>query len=134
MDLERAGSAGESRFRDHAANERTLLAWIRTGIALITFGFAISRFGLFLRGLAAAGNIPATRVHEGMGSSWSGVALVVLGMLTNAAALRRYNVVRRAIESGGPYVPSPVLVWMLGVGSVAVAIAMAVLLGVALGE
>jgi putative membrane protein len=42
----------ESRFRDHSANERTLLAWIRTGIALMAFGFAIARFGLFLREVA----------------------------------------------------------------------------------
>ena len=45
-------SVPEALFRDHAANERTLLTWIRTGIALMAFGFAIARFGLFLREIA----------------------------------------------------------------------------------
>jgi putative membrane protein len=39
------------RQREHQANERTFLAWLRTSIALIGFGFAIARFGLFLREL-----------------------------------------------------------------------------------
>ena len=39
----------DSRLREHLANERTFLAWLRTSIALIGFGLAIARFGLFLR-------------------------------------------------------------------------------------
>ena len=39
------------RQREHQANERTFLAWVRTSIALIGFGFAIARFGIFLRQL-----------------------------------------------------------------------------------
>jgi putative membrane protein len=39
------------RQREHQANERTFLAWLRTSIALIGFGFAIARFGLFLQEL-----------------------------------------------------------------------------------
>jgi|GEM_PF-5432662 len=42
------------RQREHQANERTFLAWLRTSIALIGFGFAIARFGLFLRQLRVA--------------------------------------------------------------------------------
>jgi putative membrane protein len=38
-----------NRQRDHQANERTFLAWLRTALALIGLGFAISRFGLFTR-------------------------------------------------------------------------------------
>ena len=44
-----------SGYTDHAANERTFLAWIRTGIAVIAFGFVIEKFNLFLLTLAAAG-------------------------------------------------------------------------------
>jgi putative membrane protein len=44
-----------SGYRDHAANERTYLAWVRTGIAVIAFGFVIEKFNLFLLTLAAAG-------------------------------------------------------------------------------
>ena len=42
------------RQREHQANERTFLAWLRTSIALIGFGIAIARFGLFLRQLQVA--------------------------------------------------------------------------------
>ncbi len=42
-------------YSDHAANERTFLAWVRTGIAVIAFGFVIEKFNLFLLTLAAAG-------------------------------------------------------------------------------
>lgn len=41
--------------RVRLAGERTLLAWIRTGLAMMGFGFVIARFGLFLRETAAAG-------------------------------------------------------------------------------
>jgi putative membrane protein len=44
-----------SGYSDHAANERTFLAWVRTGIAVIAFGFLIEKFNLFLLTLAAAG-------------------------------------------------------------------------------
>src|SRR5580658_1232005 len=88
----------DERFRDHAANERTMLAWIRTGIALMAFGFAIARFGLFLREIAQAGqmrlNVPV------MGSAWFGVVLVLLGLVTNGAATVRYAQVRRALIEG----------------------------------
>jgi len=42
-------------YSDHAANERTFLAWVRTGIAVIAFGFLIERFNLFLLTIAATG-------------------------------------------------------------------------------
>ncbi len=129
---EDAGPRGDSRFRDHAANERTLLAWIRTGIALMAFGFAIARFGLFLREVAQAGQI---RVNvRGLGSAWFGVTLVVLGLFTNASALVRYLSVRRSLERHQSIAPSPILAWGLGLGSVLVAIAMAVMLATALRE
>jgi inner membrane protein YidH len=44
-----------SGFSDHAANERTFLAWVRTGIAVIVFGFVIEKFNLFMLTVAAAG-------------------------------------------------------------------------------
>ena len=44
-----------TRAREHLANERTLLAWIRTAIALMGLGFVVARFGLFLREISAIG-------------------------------------------------------------------------------
>jgi putative membrane protein len=125
--------APDSQFRDHAANERTLLAWIRTGIALMAFGFAIARFGLFLREVAQAGPVQP-RVGGGMGSPWFGVALVVLGLVTNAVATFRYARVRSEITERRPASGSPLLVYGIGIGSVLVAIAMAVMLAHTLGE
>lgn len=62
--------------RVRLAGERTLLAWIRTGLALMGFGFVVARFGMFLRELAVSGGnvAPAT---TGL-SLWIGTAMVSL--------------------------------------------------------
>jgi putative membrane protein len=120
-------ATSEGRFRDHAANERTMLAWIRTGIALMAFGFAIARFGLFLREIALAGQVHLLGAR-GVGSAWFGVVLVLLGLVTNTAATVRYAHVRRAITEGRSAAPSPGLVYALGIGSALVAVAMAAIL------
>ncbi len=59
--------------RIYMAAERTLLAWIRTGLALMGFGFVVARFGLFLREMEAVGRSPVTRTAF---SVWFGTALV----------------------------------------------------------
>jgi len=123
----------EGRFRDHAANERTLLAWIRTGVALMGFGFAIARFSLFLREIAQAGQVHLSGAR-GVGSGWFGVVLVVLGLMTNTAATLRYARVRRALEEGRSAVPSPVLAYVVGVGSALIAVAMAIMLARSIAE
>jgi putative membrane protein len=122
-----------SQFRDHAANERTLLAWIRTGIALMAFGFAIARFGLFLREISQAG-AASTRVEHAMGSGWFGVLLVVLGLFTNLAAVTRYARIRKALEAGQSIVPGAMLAYALAMGSALVAVAMAIMLARTLGQ
>jgi putative membrane protein len=122
----------EGQFRDHAANERTMLAWIRTGISLMAFGFAIARFGLFLREIAQAG--PVHPHGPAVGSAWFGVILVVLGLMTNVAATVRYAKLRRAIEESRSSSPSPTFVYVLGIGSALVAIAMAAMLARTLGD
>jgi putative membrane protein len=119
--------SAEGRFRDHAANERTMLAWIRTGIALMGFGFAIARFGLFLREIAQVSQL-RVGTASGLRSAWFGVALVVLGFLTNGAATFRYARLRRAIEQDMSAAPSATLAYALGVGSALIALAMAALL------
>lgn len=107
-----------------------MLAWLRTGIALMAFGFAIARFALFLRQLTEARGEANTHAIRGLGSTWFGVALVVLGLVTNAAATIRYEVNRRALEAERPVTPSPVLVYVIGVASVILGAAMAAVLGV----
>jgi putative membrane protein len=46
-------NSNPNRARDHLANERTFLAWVRTGVAIVVFGFAIGRFSLAMRQLTA---------------------------------------------------------------------------------
>ena len=76
------------------AAERTLLAWIRTGLAMMGFGFVVARFGLFLRELAAAQGAPSP--HRVGLSLWIGTTLVLLGVVVNLfAAVRHFRTVRR---------------------------------------
>jgi putative membrane protein len=74
--------------RIYLAAERTFLAWIRTGLGLMGIGFAVSRFGLFLRQLAASDSHIPTRT-TGL-SLWSGVALVTLGVAVTLSSVLRH--------------------------------------------
>lgn len=122
----------EETLRLHQANERTMLAWVRTGIALMAFGFAIARFALFLRQVASLDELPA-RVH-GLGSEWVGAALVALGMLANLLATVRYGRIRRAILQGHTGAPGALMVYAFGALVTCVGLIMTVLLTRALGE
>ncbi len=64
--------------RDYLAAERTLLAWIRTGLALMGFGFVVARFGLFLEQLQFAQHAPSVKSY-GL-SLWFGTALIGAGV------------------------------------------------------
>ena len=74
--------------RIYLAAERTLLAWIRTGLAMMGFGFVVARFGLFLRELAEARG--AEPIHRTGFSLWIGTGLVVLGVVVTLAAAVTY--------------------------------------------
>lgn len=86
--------------RIYFAAERTLLAWVRTGLALMGFGFVVARFGLFLRELAA---VPDVSPYERSGLSlWVGTTLVIFGVAVNVgAAVKHWYTVRR-LERGQP--------------------------------
>src|SRR5262252_11009818 len=80
------------------AAERTLLAWIRTGLALMGFGFVVARFGLFLREVAAIGH---TMPPHAPGLSMPiGVALIALGIVVNVIAGVRHRRYVQAIDRG----------------------------------
>ncbi|MCU1311306.1 MAG: putative rane protein [Candidatus Angelobacter sp.] len=83
--------------RIYFAAERTLLAWIRTGLAMMGFGFVVARFGLFLRELRASQE--AVYVRSTHGSLWFGTALVLMGVVVNlAAALQHTRLIHRLKE------------------------------------
>ena len=90
--------ASKASLSDFLAAERTLLAWIRTGLAMMGFGFVVARFGLFLKELSVARNSIATQ-HYGL-SLWFGTALIVLGVAVNGIAGWRHMRLVRALNEG----------------------------------
>ena len=86
------------------AAERTLLAWMRTGLALMGFGFVVARFGLFLREIAAAGHVAAQPRSTGW-SLWIGTALIGLGVTVSAVASFEYFRFVRRFRQGVSYTP-----------------------------
>jgi putative membrane protein len=100
------------RQREHQANERTFLAWLRTSIALIGFGFAIARFGLFLRQLDTTITQQEHSVHPFFNSENLGLALVSFGILVIALAAWQYNQAFWQIERGD-YKPNRSMIWLM---------------------
>jgi putative membrane protein len=87
------------RYSDHAANERTFLAWVRTAIAIMAFGFLVAKFDLFLRlqgALAAAHTAPAT---GGFVGDVAGLALFVLGAVMMLLAIIRFRLTAQDIDA-----------------------------------
>jgi putative membrane protein len=74
--------------RDYLAEERTFLAWIRTGISLMGFGFVVARFGIFGDLPHVPSQLPAGQPHEL--SVWFGAALIVIGAIVNLFSARRF--------------------------------------------
>jgi putative membrane protein len=110
--------------RLHQANERTLLAWMRTSLAMMGFGFVLARFGLFLRELALVQHqdLPPSGAPV---SLWLGAGLAGAGVLTLIAALSRHRQVELAIERHEVGSPGHAFVYV--VGGVVVAIGFAIL-------
>jgi putative membrane protein len=110
---------GASGTSDYLAAERTFLAWIRTGLALMGFGFVVARFGLFLEALQTGQSNYQTR---GYGLSfWFGTGLIVLGVVVNVLSAGNHIRMVHQLEHGGPPVHRPSTL------AVAVAVVLAVL-------
>jgi inner membrane protein YidH len=91
------------RYADHAANERTFLAWVRTGIATIAFGFVVEKFNLFVLTIAEANSIDAARRAQlekfsGSFSHYDGLALILVGIGIIVVSLVRFVRTTRLID------------------------------------
>ena len=84
--------------RTYLAAERSFLAWVRTGIALMGFGFVVARFGLFLHELADAKEL--TKLPESGFSMPVGILLIGLGVFVNVIAGIRHHRCVKAIDRG----------------------------------
>ena len=90
-------------FGDHSANERTFLAWVRTAIAVMAFGFLVEKFDLFLE--LAAPSL-AGRMLSLPGQKFgniAGLALIVLGTAMVAIAAIRFLITAKNIDSEEPH-------------------------------
>lgn len=88
-------------FSDHSANERTYLAWVRTAISVMAFGFLLERFDIFLLFTSRAASTVTENLHT-RASQWLGLGLLLVGALMIAGATLRYYRNHKAIEAETP--------------------------------
>ncbi len=100
------GGTGGTEAREHLANERTLLAWVRTGVGLISFGLVVERIGAQIGPLGTSGAF--------------GVALAVLGCLTLIMGTVQFLRSRQGIVTGN-FVSSVASYMIVVAGSLALA-------------
>ena len=116
-----AGASDDPRI--YFAAERTFLAWIRTGLGLMGVGFAVSRFGLFLREMRAS-DVHSQVQSTGL-SVYAGVGLVALGVVVNVSAVAHHIRTVRELRTG---------TWLPGVSTNAVILGLLLAaLGVGMG-
>jgi putative membrane protein len=89
----------EKRATEYLANERTFLAWIRTSIAVMSLGFVVAKFGVWLRELATQ-LAPQTPIRSTGMSLPIGVAMMAMGGALAVLAAWHYHLVNLAIERG----------------------------------
>ncbi|MGB7283009.1 MAG: DUF202 domain-containing protein [Candidatus Acidiferrum sp.] len=96
---EASAASNPNLARDHLANERTFLAWIRTGIAIVVFGFALGRFAIAIRQwiqLEGHGRVPPTSGA----SVWFGTVAILGGVAVCLVGLARYRRTRAQLNAG----------------------------------
>ncbi|MGB8992492.1 MAG: DUF202 domain-containing protein [Desulfobaccales bacterium] len=109
----------------HMANERTFLAWIRTSIGIMAFGFVVEKFALFIDKISyflGKAQIPEVPPHSSLGySSIFGIILVAMGALMGLLSFVRYKKVEREIDED-TYQPSLLLDILVTMGMLAIGI------------
>jgi uncharacterized protein (DUF302 family)/uncharacterized membrane protein YidH (DUF202 family) len=121
-------AAPRGALSDYLAAERTLLAWTRTGLALMGFGFVVARFGLFIRELQVVQHGLAAWGSNGL-SLWFGVALIAAGVVVTLVSGWQHARLVQALDRGlAPRARSSALPAGVAVFLALVGIAMAIYL------
>ena len=103
---------GGTEIREHLANERTLLSWVRTGVSLISIGLVVERAAALVDASMKVGSTSASELF--------GLALALLGALTLVIGTTQFLNNRRRISTG-EFVPSVAAYLIIVAGSLAFA-------------
>ena len=112
--METKNEANPQNAREHLANERTLLAWIRTSVGIMAFGFVVVKFSLFVRQFALLLGKNAELPPQHGYSSVIGIALVGVGALVLVLSFIKFKQTESQLNSG-TFKPSSTLVLALTV-------------------
>jgi len=107
QELVKKGSA-----TDHLANERTFLAWIRTAIAIMAFGFVVVKFSLFVKQLSLVFTDKSVVVPGNGYSGLIGIFLVALGAIMSLLAYLRFKSIEKQLNTSR-YTSSSTLILLL---------------------
>jgi putative membrane protein len=111
------------------AAERTLLAWNRTSLSLIAFGFIVERAGLLMMAIAP----DSAHVKQVALTFWLGIFFIALGAFSSAFSARQYSVVLRTL---GPaeFPPGYAARWGLGVNSIVAVLGLSLVIVLIIGH
>jgi putative membrane protein len=121
---EKSKPKGAPDRRVHMANERTFLAWVRTSIGIMAFGFVVEKFALFMKRLPFLFGEMKTYTPPPASLGYStvfGILLVAMGALMGLLAFVRYKKVEREINED-TYQPSTLLDILVTIGILTIAI------------
>jgi putative membrane protein len=114
-------------FTDQAANERTFLSWLRTGIAVIAFGFVVEKFNLFVLALGGASSdigrrIRAERLSDPF-ARYDGMAFILVGAFLILVGSWRFARNNRLISDIQVHEPGGVRIELITAGSLVLIVA-----------
>lgn len=115
------------KFTEHSANERTFLAWIRTAIAIMAFGFLVEKFTLFLDYISLSMKQPP--MGGGHAAATLGFALIVLGVAMIIVSTLRFKLIEREIDKDDPIAASLLPDFLLALLLVLISLFLLVYLG-----
>jgi inner membrane protein YidH len=90
-------SERDPRIGDYLASERTFLAWVRTSISVIVFGFVVAKFGITLRQLLHLEGQAGSQSNVSLGI---GTVFMLMGTLLAVVSLVRYQLTLKRLEAG----------------------------------